>query len=147
MNELIIQKYLYQNIILHGGHGFKLSNRNLIGIPDLIVQHQRLGTWIIEVKYLRYEWSENHITIIHTTDMQRNFMKNWIRAGGNTGFMVVMPTGEMGSYAVRLCIDPDATHVTNSNGWTDFKRSGKEWPMFRMLKHWVNTKETGVSEW
>lgn len=83
-NELDCQRLVVKAVREHGGFGFKMSNRFLAGIPDLLIQHETLGTGLWEVKLDKYH-PRQQVFKLKLTELQKKTLKDFAAAGGFCG--------------------------------------------------------------
>jgi hypothetical protein len=81
VNELGYQKLVIDAVKSDGGFAFKLSNRFLSGIPDLLVQLPGLSTHLWEVKLSRPNRPSQ------VTPLQRQTLLDYYEAGGKGGVL------------------------------------------------------------
>ena len=86
MNELNFQKALIDAAKKEGGYGFKMSNRHLAGIPDLLIKLPEFDTALIECKKIKRVKFSHHESIPNNiTKLQEIVLKRFINAGGAAG--------------------------------------------------------------
>lgn len=84
MNELEAQRLVIKSVRVNGGYAFKLSNRFLVGIPDLLIQMPGRGTSLWEVKIRDYPKKESAFHI-QVTPPQLKRLRDFYHAGGRGG--------------------------------------------------------------
>lgn len=95
MNELAAQRLVIQAVKSVGGTGWKLSNKFLIGVPDLLLclPGQAVGIW--EVKISDRPKTVDQITL-KLTPLQDKTLGDLAKAGGYCGVISFMrTTGEI----------------------------------------------------
>lgn len=88
MNELAIQKLIVDAVRRGGGFSFKLANRFLIGVPDVLIQLPVRGTSLWEVKVNDVKASGT--TAVKITLHQYNFLRDYAEAGGKCGLISIL---------------------------------------------------------
>lgn len=126
MQELDIQRELIKATIVQGGEAFKMSNRFLVGVPDLFVQLPNHPTALIEVKY---EQRKKMDGIVHVclTGPQQNRIRLIQKAGGVAGWVLVVRVG-LGRYLWH------ASRIIGSDWPVEMRimqerQHGRLWPM------------------
>jgi len=86
MNELDLQRLVVQSVKMNGGTGWKMSNKFLVGIPDLILclPGQGIGVW--EVKQTMMPKTVEHV-ILKPTALQEKVLNDVTEAGGFCGII------------------------------------------------------------
>lgn len=89
--ETDYQKHILDVIIAEGGYGIKLSNRFLVGIPDLFIKPLHAVASLVEVK-LQKGYPVNPDTPIHVniTALQRHHLMQYSKAGGISGWIMIV---------------------------------------------------------
>ncbi len=92
MNELQAQKLVIDAVREYGGAGWKLSNRFLVGIPDLLLclPLQTVGIW--EVKIGDMPKRDNHVKLA-ITPLQEKTLNDLHNAGGFCGVISFLREG------------------------------------------------------
>src|SRR5580692_714296 len=91
MNELDAQRLVVQAAKSVGGYGFKLSNKFLIGIPDLLVQLPRQSTGLWEVKINDKPRVVEEVSL-KLTPLQDKVLADFSAAGGFCGVISFLRT-------------------------------------------------------
>lgn len=94
MNELGYQRLILKSIIEAGGAGWKLSNRFLIGVPDLLIQDPEMGASLWEVKKTTFPYDLSCQVKFKVTKIQLDTLVQWGRAGGSGGVIVIATRGK-----------------------------------------------------
>lgn len=83
MIEIDYQKLLVDAVRQDGGFAFKMANRFLGGIPDLLIQLPTYTTWLWEVKFkARRPVKPERVPL---RPLQYKFMTDYVKAGGLCG--------------------------------------------------------------
>lgn len=138
MKETDIQAVMVADAKLQGAFAFKMSNRFLIGVPDLFIQFDKLPTAIIEVKYER-KMPRSGIVKCDLTAHQMRHINGINKRGGLSGWAcaVKMNTGEFEIMVGRNTGKADVGGLfgdttDNQCFWLQ-KRRGELWPMRDMV--------------
>lgn len=137
VNELDIQGELRKATITAGGYSFKMSNRFLIGVPDLFVQLPKFPTLILEVKFVagkdvRADGSIRAEPTLH----QARYINDIRKAGGQAGWVVVTWV-KVGVYAWRASPDPSPYWGLPALDNSFIKQIGQPWPIARIVKECI----------
>jgi len=81
VDELKIQRDIILEVQKLGGFAFKMSNRFLVGVPDLFIKMPGYDTTIVEVKFVRAVANPKKIRLPGPSVPQANFMKKAGAAG------------------------------------------------------------------
>lgn len=128
MNELKFQKNLVDAANNFGGHGFKANNRFLVGVADLSIKLPDYPHIFLECK------KHNTLTGTQNTGLtphQREFLKNYRKAGGVAGWVTFAPVkGQRDYYDIFASTDVSAVRV-DFDASMDFycKHRGGLWPI------------------
>lgn len=93
-----------------GGWGKKLSNRFLIGIPDLGIVIRPYGHFIIEVKMVEHAATTNRPVNTGLTDLQAINLRDIAASGGNCGVLLICKTATRGNHKVWGYYGPAETY-------------------------------------
>lgn len=136
MREVDIQAEMVANgKKLPGCWAFKMSNRFLVGVPDLFLQLYGLPTALVEVKYLP-KMPRSEIVQFSLSIHQKRCIAGINRAGGCAGWAGVVRLNNRGEYAIAVGRNVGKPGVgmkhddplDNQCMWT-YKRRGLPWPM------------------
>lgn len=89
MKELDYQKLIIDVVRTHGGAAFKLSNRFLVGVSDLLVKLPALPPALLEVKLDAIPVKSNLIGLSVTVP-QKRFLAAFGQAGMHTGIVSII---------------------------------------------------------
>ena len=134
MKELDIQRFLYQSLREDGGFGMKMSSQLYAGIPDLLLQHRKVGTWLVEIKYIPdLAWEALRIPI-KTTVLQKHTLQEFQDAGGKSAVIVVGRDKPNNCYHLLYTKDIGMGHF--NRGWEQHmsKHIGNKWPILAILE-------------
>lgn len=110
MNELGYQKLIIDVVRDAGGAAFKLSNRFLIGVPDLLVKLPRCEAALLEVKLNPFPKKSPTIRLA-VTRPQELFLQKFRKAGMITGYVSILRDGTRFGIWVGSIIDvPVSNH-------------------------------------
>lgn len=134
MKELDIQRHLYEQVRKEGGYGHKMSHQFLAGVPDLLLIHPDLGTWVVEVKFLSLP--KGYVPI-GTTKLQEEHLRRINEAGGKACVIVVVKDGDEYTLYATTSFEQMQTgrwekKFPTSIGMT--KKRGEKWPIVDLLK-------------
>ena len=106
----------YQRDIIHaveqlGGWGKKLSNRFLIGIPDLGITLRPFGTTIVEVKKVDHSPTNSRAAQTGLTELQAINLRDIWKSGGNCGVILISPGGSGGAVKTWAYPGPADTYT------------------------------------
>lgn len=90
MKETDVQKRVIDAVRAHGGAAHKLSNRFLVGVPDLLIKLPGLPAFIMEVKLDKravFPDNNRHPVVPDVTRAQWNFLKEYHDASMMTGVL------------------------------------------------------------
>jgi len=87
--EVDYQRALIEQTIDEGGHGRKLANRFVVGIPDLLLAHPRYRTSLIEVKLVELPKHMDTKVNIPITPKQRDELRRWQAGGSSAGWVAI----------------------------------------------------------
>src|SRR6185312_12383623 len=97
MNELGIQRLLVEACITQGGFAHKMSNRFLVGVPDLFVKMPDWPTTIVEVKYAPKVRRDGTVALELSPHQSRHIARIQL-AKGHAGWLVVARGDKPGRY-------------------------------------------------
>lgn len=109
-NELRLQSLVVRAVNSHGGFAFKLSNRFLVGVPDLLIHLPNTGTGIWEVKSCEMGKLREQFTL-KVTPLQDKFLRVMSKAGGTCGVISFIEIGRdvfMAAYQYDIIAYKDA---------------------------------------
>lgn len=98
MNELNFQAKVKLAVKEMGGVCFKMSNRFIAGVPDLLIQLPGYPTSLWEVKYVK--WLSSFDVTFKATALQKMFLRDFMNAGGLGGIISFIQT----KTDFRVCI-------------------------------------------
>lgn len=110
-NETAYQAEIVKAVKELGGWGKKLSNRFLIGVPDLVIVLRPFGTMIVEVKKVDHHPSTNRAVDSGLTPLQESNLREIVQAGGNCGVLLISPGGPRGALKVWGIYGAASTYV------------------------------------
>lgn len=87
-SELYFQKQLINAAVEMDGYGQKLSNRFIVGVPDLLLQVPGWRTTLVEAKQ-HFFVPNPKIIHIDLTKIQEDRLKRHTRSGGDAGWAMV----------------------------------------------------------
>lgn len=95
MIETEWQTELVGTVNEHGGFGRKLSNRFLVGVPDLLLQVSRFPTQITEVKLAKRVklTNGNDVIKLEVTGPQARFLTEFDETGGHSSVLSIVEVG------------------------------------------------------
>ena len=116
MKELDCQKLVVDAVREGGGFAFKMSNRFLVGIPDLFIHSPEYGTSLWEVK-LRDAPKDMGGWCVYITAKQDQKLREYTKAGGFCGVISFVEGSD-----VRMAVFPYSTWSYSDQfvkrGWT-----------------------------
>lgn len=130
MKELDFQRELIKAAKKNSGFGWKLDNKWLAGIPDVVII---MGdVYFLECKAMHYKSLPiGHSIKIDATKIQRRILRQIQSAGGNAG-LVTLIQYERIDY-IHVTKDIHATHsIWGVDDYTRRKR-GEEWPIGKIV--------------
>lgn len=90
-----------------GGYGVKMSNRFLIGVPDLYLKPLGLPSMLVEVKLLTaYPVMDDSIMRVELTALQRSSLLDHQGSGGVSGWLLLVKA-KTGVIDMLACRDID----------------------------------------
>ena len=94
-NELYFQKKLIDAAEKLGGYGFKMSNRFLVGVVDLLIQLPNCPTLLLEVKQKALTPGTKLVNV-GLRPLQSAHLAKHLRSGGYGGWVMIawLPNGE-----------------------------------------------------
>lgn len=98
--ELQYQADIVKGIEAMGGWAKKLSNRFLVGIPDLGMVVRPFGHLIVEVKKVDHAPTTTREVDIGLTELQARNLRDIAGAGGNCGVLIIGPGPKRNSVKV-----------------------------------------------
>lgn len=110
-DETSYQHDIIKAVVALGGWGKKLSNRFLIGIPDLGIVLRPFGQMIIEVKKVEHAASTNRPVNTGLTDLQSINLRDIAKSGGNCGVLLLAPGDKRGTLKVGGYFGPAETYI------------------------------------
>lgn len=148
MLELPFQTALIKAAKAEGGYAIKMSNRFLVGIPDLLVKLPDYPTCLIECKRNANKGSEKDVQFTPgVTALQSHNLSNFQKAGGVSGIAVLID----GSWPQLIFADAydrlyeKATIKCVKSGLI-LRNKGKPWPIKEIIdqivRHTACTQET-----
>lgn len=143
MNELDVQRELVKSAIAQGGFGWKLNNRFLKGVADILVKFPMLPAVVIEVKMVPGLGKKD--VIVELTDHQERFLKRYRDAGGVSGWLAVAPIKPAGSYHLFASSTIDIKNSVLAEADVLIRRPGKTWPIMAIAI--MLAKQTGRVEY
>lgn len=128
MKELEAQSLVIDAVRSSGGFAFKMSNRFLIGIPDLLMQLPDFGTSLWEVKIADYPLA-GYWARVYPTVKQQQKLREYEKAGGFCGVISFLRAKDL-----HIAIMPGFREgeVALSN-YTALKRGKREETIQRLL--------------
>lgn len=107
----MVQTAIVHAVRKQGGFAFKMAHRFQVGVVDLLIQLPDLPTVLVEVKTPGRPLAKP--VPVALTPLQRNFIRDYQKAGGYAGWMVVAPRpSEHGlGYLLYAGSDPNATYI------------------------------------
>lgn len=115
MNELGLQKLVIDAVRRDQGFGFKLSNKFLIGIPDLFLHLPVFGTGLWEVK-LNDKPKVAESVKLNVTPLQEKVLTDYEKAGGCAGVISFIRTPAnyyINAYLMEILAYSDANLAKN----------------------------------
>lgn len=91
MNELAAQKLIIDAVRSVGGAGWKLSNRFLVGVPDLLLclPRQPIGVWEVKIS----DRKKSDMLTLKITPLQEKTLNDLHNAGGYCGVISFLRDG------------------------------------------------------
>lgn len=89
--EVDYQKAIIEAVKDDGGYGLKMSNRFLVGVPDLLLHPGWLPTMIVEVKRDSLPARPDTKMTIDISPNQRKNLLAFQKSGGVAGWLLVVP--------------------------------------------------------
>ena len=109
MNELDAQRLICKSAVSGGGFAFKMSNRFLVGVPDLLVKIPQYPTMLIEVKLDKSKVKDP--IDVEVTPTQGGYLRRARAAGMVTGVASFLQR----TSRLCLCIVPTLPHFTGDS--------------------------------
>jgi len=135
--ELSIQSSLVKEAFALGGYALKMSNRFLVGVPDLLVHLPASPTVIVEIKLAVAPTRLTTPISVDLTVQQRYTLQKMQKAGVKSGWclFVANKSGRNPDYhSVFVSTDLTRTHVLISE--LNFTRKrGDQWPIQRICQN------------
>lgn len=125
MMEIQLQAELCKEARSQGGFAFKMSNRFLVGVPDLFCQIPSLRTTLLEIKIER---RQTPLLEAKLTEHQKNYLQRINDSGGVAGWATFVPKGRAGNYIVYVGRYDMSPRFTTTRG------HGEKWPIFEIVK-------------
>lgn len=96
MIETEAQKIVVKAVEAEGGYALKMSNRFLVGIPDLLIKLPTIPAMILEAKIQHFKRPDNHKFTLAATALQDRELRNMRSAGMITGMLSFVEIGQKG---------------------------------------------------
>lgn len=89
MSELQMQRLIIEDVKKCGGFAFKMSNRFMVGVPDLYIATPRHWPVLVECKFVK-ELPKRKTTsvLLNLTPKQRHFIRQTQYGGGYSGWVI-----------------------------------------------------------
>lgn len=131
MLELVFQRHLIDALRRADGFGFKLDNKYMSGVPDLLLCHPNYGPVFIETKVIK-----PNTDIILITPLQSETLKKLRHADCNVGIVILVSTDKAANYSILVSRDIKSTKLNNSYVTLN-KMYGEKWPVLEILRQLV----------
>lgn len=133
MNELGLQRLVLSSVKKKGGFGIKMSNRFLVGIPDLLLQLQGYPTTIWEAKKWR-EPTYGARVIPKVTPAQWRFLNEFYKHGGICGVIMFLVGNQNLHFGIFDLPKVKSGVYANEKDFTILPRGHREDTIFSILK-------------
>ena len=136
--ELLLQRNLIKATETLGGYGLKLSNRFLIGIPDLLLHVPGYSTSLIECKFTTIPKLAKTPVKVALTPLQRDTIRQMQKAGMKAGWCLFVADREGPNpnfhYVLASTVLVDS--VTQDNLVSDalVRKRGTPWPVKEIVQ-------------
>lgn len=141
MNEREFQRCLVQESERAGGYAFKMSNRFMVGVPDLFIKIPDFPVVLLECKMGRpvrnvHYPSSRFTSSTGVTAQQARHLKRAQQAGVAAGWAVCVP-GESGNCKIYVSVDVSgALGDVDAKGPNEFVRlRGRPWPVREIVEY------------
>lgn len=115
MKELEFQTLVRKAVEYEGGYGLKMSNRFLVGVPDLLLHLPGLPTMVMEAKFDRVTSTIKRYALV-LTPRQALTLRQMAGAGMLAGAVSLLQAGKM--YGVK------AVHIQEFEGEASLRLEG-----------------------
>jgi hypothetical protein len=139
MNELQFQRELIKAAEFNKGFGIKLSNKFLVGVPDLLIQVPGFRTTMIECKIKKFK-SKLDLSKsfrVDLTKIQANTLYSFRKSGGVSGVAFLIEIKDAGKHPLQYIYASDLALEQFYLVWgvSDFilRPRGSEWPIKEIL--------------
>lgn len=110
-DETAYQRDIIKAVQDMGGWGKKLSNKFVVGIPDLGITLRPFGTVIVEVKKVDHASTTNRPTLTGLTELQSINLRDIWKSGGSCGVLLLAPGGPSGAIKTWAYPGPAETYI------------------------------------
>jgi len=119
MIETECQKLVTDAVEEARGEGLKLNNRFLVGVVDLLVKLPDCPPMWLEAKLAKFsdKIKPTHRWDVGCTAKQKEFLRDWHRAGMLTGVVSFVQTTGGNMRSLRMALYSYSDMTTNDLGW------------------------------
>ena len=139
VKEVDLQSRLVEEARRTGGYALKMSNRFVVGVPDLLIQLPGLPTVLVECKAQTLPAKPETPFRLGLSRHQSASIDHINESGGNAGWCLFVPK-ENGAYWLPVGREPVDLIPQAALASCLFKARGEAWPVEAVVRRIVDGK-------